>query len=159
MSYPFLHFMQFSEIAVKLDMDFGLKAENIEGARCVEVKWNKVESGACYVKYEVVLKSTSGRNEYSNYGYNIGEMTMCRFTTYSNVTNVQLTVTFKSTSKNFTAEVSDTTLSTPAPTPPCMTPFYSFSPALIVSFVDRFRSRSILNILSRVSFIAFLVYA
>jgi len=116
-------------VLLKLDMDFGLKAENIEGARCVEVKWNKVESGACYVKYEVVLKSTSGRNEYSNYGYNIGEMTMCRFTTYSNVTNVQLTVTFKSTSKNFTAEVSDTTLSTPAPTPPDAT--YSSSSRVI----------------------------
>jgi len=116
-------------VLLKLDMDFGLKAEKIGGAKCVEVKWNKVESGVCYVKYEVVLKSASGSNEYSNSGYNIGEMTMCRFTTYSNVTDVQLTVTFKSTSKHFTAEVSDTTLSTPAPTPPDAT--YSSSSRVI----------------------------
>ena len=151
--------MQFSHHVVKLDMDFGLKAEKIGGAKCVEVKWNKVESGVCYVKYEVVLKSASGSNEYSNSGYNIGEMTMCRFTTYSNVTDVQLTVTFKSTSKHFTAEVSDTTLSTPAPTLPGMTAFCSFSSALIVSFVDWCKSRSILNVISRVLFIALLVYA
>ena len=103
-------------------MDFGLKAGKIGGAKCIEVKWNKVESGACYVKYEVVLKSASGSNEYSNYGYNIGEMTMCRFTTYINVTDVQLTVRFKSTSRNVTAKVSDTPLTTPTPTPPGMTP-------------------------------------
>ena len=111
-----------SQLAVQLDMDFGLKAGKIGGAKCVEVKWNKVESGACYVKYEVVLKSATGSAQYSDFGYNIGVMTMCRFAAYSNVTDVQLTVTFKSSSKNFTAEVSETPLSTPAPTPPGMTP-------------------------------------
>ena len=103
-------------------MDFGLKAGKIGGAKCIEVKWNKVEAGACYVKYEVVLKSASGIGEYSNSGYNIGEMTMCSFLTYSNVTDVQLTVSFKSTSRNVTAKVSDTPLTTPTPTPPGMTP-------------------------------------
>jgi len=66
-------------VLLKLDMDFGLKAGKIGGAKCIEVKWNKVESGACYVKYEVVLKSASGSNEYNNSGYNIGEMTMLVF--------------------------------------------------------------------------------
>ena len=89
-------------------MDFGLTAGKFGGAKCIEVKWNKVESGACYVKYEVVLKSASGIDEYSNSGYNIGEMAMCSFLTYSNVTDVQLTVSFKSTSRNVTAKVSDT---------------------------------------------------
>ena len=102
-------------------MEFGLKAGKIGGAKCIEVKWNKVESGACYVKYEVVLKSTSGSNEYNNSGYNIGNMTMCSFLSFSNVTDVQLTVSFKSTSRNVTAKVSDTPLTTPNPTPPGMT--------------------------------------
>jgi len=105
-------------VLLKLDMDFGLKAGKIGGATCVEVKWKKVESGACYVKYEVVLKNVSGSNEYSNSGYNIGKMTMCTFTTFSNVTDVQLTVSFKSASRNVTAKVSDTPLTTQTPTPP-----------------------------------------
>ena len=99
-----------------------MKAGKIGGAKCIEVKWNKVESGACYVKYEVALKSASGSNKYSNSGYNIGEMTVCSFLSFSNVTDVQLTVRFKSTSRSATAKVSDTPLTTPTPTPPGMTP-------------------------------------
>ena len=107
MSYLSLRFKQFSHLAVKLDMDFGLKAGKIGGAKCIEVKWNKVESGACYVKYEVVLKSASGSAQYSSSAFNIGEMTMCSFLNFSSVTDVQLTVSFKSTSRNVTAKVSD----------------------------------------------------
>jgi len=103
-------------VLVKLDMDLGLKAGKIGGAKCVEVKWNKVDSGACYVKYEVVLKSASGSVECSNLGYNIGNMTMCREAPYSNVTDVQLTVSFKSTSKSSTAKVSNISVSTPSST-------------------------------------------
>ena len=103
-------------------MDFGLTAGKVERAKCVEVKWNKVESGACYVKYEVVLKNASGSNEYSFSGYDIGNMTMCSFLTFTNITDVQLTVSFKSTSRNVTAKVSDTPLTTPTLTPPGMTP-------------------------------------
>jgi len=105
-------------VLLKLDMDFGLKAGKIGGAKCVEVKWNRVESGACYVKYEVLLKSVTGSAQYSDFGYNIGEMTMCRFAAYSNVTDVQLKISFKSTSRNVTAKASDTPLTTPTPTPP-----------------------------------------
>ena len=134
-------------------MDFGLIAEKIGGGSCVEVKWNRVESGACYVKYEVVLKNASGSNEYGNAGYNIGEMTMCSFLTFSSVTDVQLTVSFKSTSRHVTVKVYDTSLTTQTPKPPGMTPFCSFLSALIVSFVDWCNSRCILNVISRVSFI------
>ena len=63
----------------KIGHRFGLKARKLGGATCVEVHWNRVESGACYVKYEVVLKTASG----SSSGYNIGEMTMCSFATFS----------------------------------------------------------------------------
>ena len=81
-----------------------------------------MEAGACYVKYEVVLINASGSNEYDEAGYNIGKMRMCSFLSFSNVTDVQLTVTFKSTSRNVTAKVSDTPLTTPIPAPPGMTP-------------------------------------
>jgi len=116
-------------VLLKLDMDFGLKTGKIGGAKCIEVKWNKVESGACYVKYEVVLKSASGSNEYSYSGYNIGEIAKCSFLTYSNVTDVQLTVSFKSITRNITAKVSDTPLTTPTPNPPDAT--YSSSSRVI----------------------------
>ena len=102
-------------------MDFGLKANKIGGAKCVQVKWNKVEAGTCYVKYEVVLKHASGSNEYNKSGYNIGNMTMCSFLSFSNVTDVQLTVSFKSTSRIVTAKISDTPLTTPTPSPRGMT--------------------------------------
>ena len=131
-TYLSLHFMQFYHLAVKLDMDFGLKTGKIGGAKCIEVKWNKVESGACYVKYEVVLKSASGSNEYSYSGYNIGEIAKCSFLTYSNVTDVQLTVSFKFITRRVTANVSNTPLTTPTPIPPGMTLFYIFSSSLIV---------------------------
>ena len=97
-------------------MDFGLKAGKIGGATCVEVKWNKVESDACYVKYEVVLKNASGSNEHGKAGFNIGEMTMCRLPAFSSVTDVQLTVSFKSNSRHITAKVSDTPFTTSTPT-------------------------------------------
>ena len=103
-------------------MDFGLKAGKIRRARCVQVKWNKVESGACYVKYEVVLRNASGGYQYSDSRYNIGEMRMCSLAAFRNVTDVQLIVTFKATSTNVTANVSDT----PIRTLPGMTPFCSF---------------------------------
>ena len=118
--------MESSHVVVKLDMDFGVKAGKIVGTRCVNVRWNKVEAGACYVKYEVVLRNASGGYQYSDSGYNIAEMTMCSFATFRNVTDVQLTVSFKATSINVTANVSDTQISTPTPTPPGMTPFCGF---------------------------------
>ena len=114
--------MESSHVVVQLDMEFGVKAGKIIGTRCVNVRWNKVEAGACYVKYEVVLRNASGGYQNSDSGYNIAEMTMCSFATFRNVTDVQLIVTFKATSANVTANVSDTPISTL----PGMTPFSSF---------------------------------
>ena len=129
-------------------MDFGLKAGKAVGGKCVEVQWNKVESGACYVKYEVILKSASGSHEYSNSGYNIGRMVPCSLASFSNVTDAQLTVTFKSTSRNFTAKVSETPLTTQTPTPPGMTPCYSTR----FLYVNWCKSNNALNAISRTIF-------
>ena len=117
--------MQSSHLAVKMDIDFGLQVEKIGGAKCIEVKWNKLEAGACYVQYEVVVKSASGIIENSSLGYNIGNMTMCSFATFRHITDVQVTVSFKATSKIVTAKVTDTPISTPASATPGMTHVYS----------------------------------
>ena len=97
-------------------MDLGLRAVKIATSKCVEVKWNKAESGACYVKYEVVLRNASGSGIRKENGYNIGEMMMCNLPSTRNITNVQLTVSFKATSKNATANVTEAPLSTKPPT-------------------------------------------
>ena len=129
-------------------MDFGLKAGKGGGANCVEVQWNKVESGACDVKYEVILKSASGSIEYSGLGYNIGKIAPCGLATVINVTDVQLTVTFKSISKTVTAKVSETPLTTQTPTPPGMTPYYSTR----FLYANWCQSNNALNAISRLIF-------
>ena len=100
---------------MKLDKSFDLKARNLASSKCVEVKWNKVESGACIVKYDVKLKDAFGNQLYNKILYNIGEMTMCNLSDIATIANVELMVSFKSTYKNITAKVSETPITTPAP--------------------------------------------
>ena len=104
-------------------MDFGLRARKIMAANCVEVKWNRTESGACYVKYEVVLRSASGSDIRNETGYNIGEMMMCNLPSNRIITNVQLTVSFKAISKFATANVSEAPFNPLVSTTKGMTPF------------------------------------
>ena len=104
-------------------MVLGLKALKIAASKCVQVKWTKAESGACYVKYEIVLRNKSGNDLYSQTVYNIGEMMICNLPTYNNITSAHLTISFKATSKKETAFVSETPISTLASTATGMT-FY-----------------------------------
>ena len=115
-------------------MDFGLKAEEV-GA-CVEVKWNRVQAGACYVRYEVILRNASNGVISSETGYNIGEMMMCILSSNISITYVELTVSFKTASINFTANVTEAPGSIPVPTTPGMTIFCSFLLALLMPFVS-----------------------
>ena len=71
------------------------------------MKWNKAESGACYVKYEVKFKNASGNYLYNESGYNIAEMNKCNITNFVNITEIQLRASFRSTSKTFTIKVSE----------------------------------------------------
>ena len=121
----FLCVMQSSHLAVELDMEIGLRAEKI-GA-CVEVKWNRVQAGACYVKYEVILRNASSDVISSETGYNIGEMMMCDLPSNRYITYVDLTVSFKTASKSFTANVTESPVSSLAPLTQGMTPFCCFS--------------------------------
>ena len=121
----FLCVMQSSHIAVELDRDIGLRAGQI-GA-CVEVKWNKVQAGACHVRYEVILRNSSSGVISSETGYNIGEMMMCDLRSNRYITFVDLTVSFKAASNNFTANVTEPPVSSPAPVTQGMTPVCSYS--------------------------------
>ena len=89
-----------------MDQPFNIKAEKLSKDRCVEVKWNKAESGACYVKYEVKFKNASGNYLYTETGYNIVETKKCNLPTFVNITEIQLTASFRSTSKTFIIKVS-----------------------------------------------------
>ena len=138
--------MQSSHLAVKLDMDFGFKAEKL--ATCVEVKWNRVQAGACYVKYEVVFRNASRGVISSETGYSIGEKTICNLSSNIAITYVDLTVSFKTASKNFTANVTEAPVSTPAPATPGIKPFCFFSLALYKPFLSLYNSRYVLNVVT-----------
>ena len=141
--------MESSHLAVKLDMDIGLKAEKV-GANCVEVKWNRVQAGACYIKHEVVFRNASRSVISSETGYNILEMMNCNLPSNRNITYIDLTVSFKTTSKNFTTEVTETPISTPVPATPGMALFCSFSLVLLCSFIKLYKSRNVLHLISRI---------
>ena len=101
---------------MKLDKPFDLKAGKLVASKCVEVKWNKVESGACFVKYGVKLKDAFHNQLYNKFGYNIGEMRICNLRDFASVTNVGLTVSFKNTYKTINANVTDQSITIPSPT-------------------------------------------
>ena len=107
-------------------MVFDLKARKTPGSKCIEMKWNKAESGACYVKYEVALRNASGSDIRSETGHNIKEMTVCNLPSTSNITHVQLTVSFKGTSTNVTANVIEASIIAQASTSSGMKPFCKF---------------------------------
>ena len=105
-----------SSLAVSLNFPLAVKAEKLHEPRCITIEWNKAESGACFVKYDVTFKNASGHSLHTQTGYNIGGMNVCNLTAYVNITNVQLVVSFKSTSKTVTAKVSETPITTGPPT-------------------------------------------
>ncbi|XP_065054135.1 uncharacterized protein LOC135682956 [Rhopilema esculentum] len=102
-------------VLLKLESNPNLQARKIILDSCVEVKWTKAESGACYVKYEVKLKNASGTVVHTETGYNIDEIKKCKIPGNMNITDVEMAMSFKSTSKVFTAKVSETSISTTLP--------------------------------------------
>ena len=90
---------------MKLDKQLDLRAGKLDADKCIEVKWNKVERGACFVRYDVTFKNMCGNYLHSETGYNAGEMKVCNLTAYANITDVQLIVSFKSNSRTVTTRV------------------------------------------------------
>ena len=93
-------------LVVTLENAFDLEAEYNFESKCVEVKWNRAESGTCYVKYEVAFKNISGNYVFYEIGYNIGGMKKCSLPNNTNITEVRLAVSFRSATKSFSAKVS-----------------------------------------------------
>ena len=78
--------------------------------KCIEAKWNKVESGTCFVQYDVKLKTESGQNVYNRSGYNMEGTKVCNLKDFAHVSEIQLTVRFKTANKSVTARVSQSPL-------------------------------------------------
>ena len=72
---------------------------------CVRVKWNKIASGTCSVKYEVQFKDSTGTVRYTNGGTKIGEKTQCNIPAGVNISQIRLKISFKSVAKNFNVNV------------------------------------------------------
>ena len=81
-----------------------VKARKLKKEKCVEVKWKKVECGACYVRYLVTAKDSSGRALCFGEGYNLDGMMICS-PEFLNITDVELMVSFKNASKSFATKV------------------------------------------------------
>ncbi|XP_065054140.1 uncharacterized protein LOC135682958 [Rhopilema esculentum] len=102
-------------VLLKLDANPILQAGKKIVDSCVEVKWTKAKSGACSVKYEVRLKNASRIVVYTETGYNIDKIKKCKIPGNVNITDVEMTMSFKSTSKVYTAKVSETPIPTTLP--------------------------------------------
>ena len=97
--------------AVNLDLNFHLKARKVASTHCLEINWNKAESGACTIKYTLALRSPEGDDLLSITVNNIGKIKLCNLPTYASISDVQMTVTFETTSKTVTTKVFDETAS------------------------------------------------
>ena len=84
---------------------------------CVRVIWRKKESGYCFVKYVIQFKTATGDVSYTEIRYNIGEMEKCSIPSSKNITDIELTMRFKSSSSTFYKKVLETAIpTTKAPT-------------------------------------------
>ena len=90
---------------MNLEQPLKLKAERTPNSGCIKVIWNKIESAECVVKYVVILRDAYGTEVDERYGYNIDGMDMCYVLPHIRVTDVQLTVKFRASSKTVTAIV------------------------------------------------------
>ena len=109
-----------------MNRTFGLRVKGANGSKCFEVKWDKVQSGACFVKYEVILKNASGRDLYIKTGYNIGRLQTCTLKDSTDVANVQLTVSFIDSSKTVIEKVPTAPINTLVPTTSGTPSIYNF---------------------------------
>ena len=92
---------------VALEQHLNVTAKILSPGRCVEVKWIKIESADCAIKYEVTLKDSIGAEIEKSHGYNIASMKMCNILPKIRVISVQLTAQFRTVSKTVTTIVID----------------------------------------------------
>ena len=95
-------YLSYSKTEKRID----LKVVRLVESNCIDIKWNKVESGACIVKYDVKLRDASGKYYHNKSGYNIREMKICNVKDFANITNVEMMASFKNvTSKASNANI------------------------------------------------------
>ena len=85
---------------MNLEKPLNLTAKRLQNSSCFEVKWRRLESAACDVKYAVTLKDVHGKEINKSNGINIGKMKVCSALQHVNVAEVQLTVKFRKMTKN-----------------------------------------------------------
>ena len=93
-------------LKVNLNSSFDLRVEKLSASRCVEVRWNLTQAGACYVKYNVILKDASGARLFTSSGYQLHLLRMCSKRIFNSVSDVQLNVSFKNKFTIVTTKVS-----------------------------------------------------
>ena len=92
---------------MNLNNQLHLTAKRLHNSSCIEVKWRRIESAACDVKYVVSLKDSHGMESNKSVWTNVEEAKVCSASQY--VTEVQLTVKFRKMSKTITAFVAENT--------------------------------------------------
>eukprot|EP00112_Aurelia_sp_Birch-Aquarium-sp1_P022679 Seg649.2 transcript_id=Seg649.2/GoldUCD/mRNA.D3Y31 product="TBC1 domain family member 20" protein_id=Seg649.2/GoldUCD/D3Y31 len=96
-------------VSLKLDSPSNLQAKKIAETSsltyCVVMNWSKQISGCCFVKYEIRLKDVSQVAKFTEIDYNVGNMTKCGIPEKINITEVQLIISFKTTTKSSTTKV------------------------------------------------------
>ena len=65
-----------------------------------------MNSGACYVRYDVVWKISLGGGTFNKSGYNIDRMEICHLNPGTEIVGAQLIVTFEHTVKQFDIMIS-----------------------------------------------------
>ena len=72
---------------------------------CVAVTWTKKESGGCVLKYLIKFKNGNGDAIYTEFGNNVGYAQRCGIPSNVHITDVELTISFKSNTNRFQQKV------------------------------------------------------
>jgi len=91
----------------------GLQCKKYPKSKCVVAIWNHRRSGTRIVRYSVAFRNSFKKVLEAGIGYNIMKMKACNSEVYAGITNVELTMSFKGTSKTVTATVSEVPTNAP----------------------------------------------
>ena len=114
-NHIYRHHSSFISVAVTLERNYNLRAGKIAQSKCVEVRWNKVPSGACRVRYDTKFADISGKEISKQHGFNSDHIKLCGLERFDEITQVELTVTYKIMKKVIITQVSNKPLALIAP--------------------------------------------
>jgi len=93
-------------VLLRLENPIHITVRKLLKPGCLELKWKKVQAGACYVRYDVVWKSVLGGAMFNKSGYNIGKIEICSENPSKEIVRAQLIISFKTTVKHFGIKIS-----------------------------------------------------